>query len=128
MIYCVKCFALHSIFTDVGMFEKNMSIGFLLDFYGEILGERKRGVLDMYYNEDLSLSEISGIIGISRQGVRDLIKKASEELLFYEDKLGLAGRFGELKSSAERILLLAGAESLPPELNDELRHLASLVQ
>ncbi|MDD7676741.1 MAG: sigma factor-like helix-turn-helix DNA-binding protein, partial [Eubacteriales bacterium] len=44
-----------------------MSIGYLLDFYGEILNERKRSVLDMYYNEDLSLSEISDIIGISRQ-------------------------------------------------------------
>ena len=64
------------------MFEKNMSIGYLLDFYGEILNERKRSVLDMYYNEDLSLSEISDIIGISRQGVRDIIKKNRKRIAF----------------------------------------------
>ena len=60
------------------MFEKNMKLAYLLDFYGDILPERKRNVLDMYYNEDFSLAEISEEIGISRQGVRDIIKKAEE--------------------------------------------------
>ena len=50
------------------MFEKNLHIGFLLDFYGDVLSERKRTVLDYYYNQDLSLAEIAGEIGISRQG------------------------------------------------------------
>lgn len=109
------------------MFEKNMSIGYLLDFYGEILSERKRAVLGMYYNEDLSLSEISDIIGISRQGVRDIIKKAESELLFYEEKLGLARRFGEVRDSVDRIGSLAVALDLPRELADELKHLASIV-
>ena len=40
------------------MFEKNLEIGYLLDFYGDVLSERKRTVLDYYYNEDYSLSEI----------------------------------------------------------------------
>ena len=62
------------------MFEKDLEIAFLLDFYGEVLSERKRTVLDYYYNDDLSLAEIAEEIGISRQGVRDLIKKAEEEL------------------------------------------------
>ena len=71
------------------MFEKNLNIGYLLDFYGELLSERKRSVMDMYYNEDLSLAEISAEIGITRQGTRDIIKKTEEELLFFEEKLGL---------------------------------------
>ena len=66
------------------MYEKNLNIGYLLDFYGDVLPERKRNVLDMYYNEDFSLAEISEEIGISRQGVRDIIKKAEEELCFFE--------------------------------------------
>ena len=66
------------------MFEKNLHIGYLLDFYGDMLPERKRSVMDMYYNEDLSLAEIAAEIGISRQGVRDIIKKSEDELNFYE--------------------------------------------
>ena len=75
------------------MFEKNLNVGYLLDFYGDLLPERKRSVLEMYYDEDYSLAEIADEIGISRQGVRDCIKKGEEELLFFEEKLGLARRF-----------------------------------
>ena len=66
------------------MYEKNLKIGYLLDFYGDVLPERKRNILDLYYNEDFSLSEIAEDIGISRQGVRDLIKKSEEELFLFE--------------------------------------------
>ena len=57
------------------MFEKDLKIACLLDFYGEVLSQRKQTVLSLYYNEDMSLAEIAGEVGISRQGVRDLIKK-----------------------------------------------------
>ena len=50
------------------MFEKNLNISILLDFYGDILTERQRDMLDMYYNNDLSLSEIAQNFSISRQG------------------------------------------------------------
>ena len=69
------------------MFEKNLQIGYLLDFYGDILPERKRSVMEMYYNEDLSLSEIAAEIDISRQGVRDIIKKTEEALKIYKKNL-----------------------------------------
>ena len=88
------------------MFEKDMKIGFLLDFYGEVLSERKRLVMDYYYNDDLSLGEIAEEIGISRQGVRDLIKKAGEELCFYEEKLRMAARFQRIQEEANELLLL----------------------
>lgn len=109
------------------MFEKNLSIGYLLDFYGELLTERKRGVLDMYYNEDLSLSEISDVIGISRQGVRDIIKKSEAELLFYEEKLGLARRLDEVREAVGRISTLASELELPAQLRAELEQLAAIV-
>ena len=88
------------------MFEKDLKIGFLLDFYGDVLTERRRTVLDYYYNNDLSLAEIADEIGISRQGVRDLIKNAEEELYFYEEKLGLAERFRRTRQQAERLMEL----------------------
>ena len=109
------------------MFEKNLNIGYLLDFYGEILSERKRIVLEYYYNDDLSLAEIASEIGISRQGVRDSIKKGEEELLFFEEKLGLAERFHAYESAAERIHKLAEKESLSEELQKEISLLSELV-
>lgn len=78
------------------MFEKNMRIAYLLDFYGEALDEHTASVMRAYYNDDLSLAEIAGDEGISRQGIRHLIKKGEDQLDFLESKLGLAKRHGEL--------------------------------
>ena len=110
------------------MFEKNLDIGFLLDFYGDVLSERKRTVLDFYYNDDLSLAEIALEIGISRQGVRDLIKKAEEELRFYEEKLGLAERFRKTQECAERLIGLLEQSKDNQCVVDAARELAEAVR
>ena len=89
------------------MFEKNMKIGLLLDFYGDVLGAHTRDALEQYYSDDMSLSEIAEGLGISRQVVRHLIKKGEEELLFLEEKLGLAERARSLRQYAERLRALA---------------------
>lgn len=109
------------------MFEKNLNIGLLLDFYGEVLPERKRNLLDLYYNEDLSLAEIAENVGISRQGVRDNIKKAEEDLLFFEDKLKLSKRFNLIKESTEKIILLSDNKSISKELKAQIDLLANNV-
>lgn len=85
------------------MFQKDMNISLLLDFYGDILSERRRAIIDMYYNEDLSLSEIAEETGISRQGVRDSVKKSEKELVELEATLGLAERFRKVKEETEDI-------------------------
>ena len=85
------------------MFEKNLNMGYLLDFYGELLSDRKRSTMDMYYNEDFSLSEIAEGVGISRQGVRHVIKKGEEQLSFLEDRLGLADHYEELEEAVKLI-------------------------
>ncbi len=110
------------------MFEKDLKIAFLLDFYGEVLSERKRTVLDYYYNDDLSLAEIAEEIGISRQGVRDLIKKAEDELHFYEEKLGLAERFRKTQESAARLLTLLEDEGITGDVRREAQLLAETVR
>ncbi len=109
------------------MFEKNLKIAYLLDLYGDVLTERKKEVLDMYYNEDLSLAEIAEQIGISRQGVRDIIKKSEEELLFLEDKLGLAKKMSELKSHTENIKRIAQNTALSEELMHEIEEIAKII-
>lgn len=74
-----------------------MKMALLLDFYGDILTGRKLEIMQMYYDEDCSLSEIAEEMGISRQGVRDAVKRSECELSSLEDKLGLASRFEKLK-------------------------------
>ena len=110
------------------MFEKDLKIAFLLDFYGDVLSERKRTVLDYYYNDDLSLAEVAQEIGISRQGVRELIKKAEEELRFYEEKLGLAARFGRVQESAAHLQRLLSDIGVNEEVQAAVNELADAVR
>ena len=85
------------------MFEKDLRLALLLDTYGEVLDEHTRSVMRAYYDDDLSLSEVAELVGISRQGVRHVIKKGEEQLRFMEDRLGLVKRHGELVKAAEII-------------------------
>jgi len=85
------------------MFEKNYQISYLLDFYGNILTEKQREAVDLYYNEDLSLAEISEHVGITRQGVRDAIKRGEETLVEMEGKLGFAEKFDDYRKAFEEI-------------------------
>ena len=85
------------------MFEKNMTITCLLDFYGEALDERTRAIMKAYYEDDLSLAEIANDESISRQGVRHIIKKGEEQLEFFEKKLELAAHYRELSLAAEEL-------------------------
>jgi predicted DNA-binding protein YlxM (UPF0122 family) len=111
----------------IPIFEKNMKFPLLLDTYGPLLTDRKRELLDYYYNEDYSLSEISELTGISRQGVRELIKKAEEELNFYEQKLHLAQRFGEAGEHAAALRAMAVEHKLPDEVINEIRALEECI-
>ena len=83
---------------------KNLEISFLLDFYGDMLTEKQRYVVELYYNEDLSLAEIAAHSGITRQGVRDSIKRAESQLLEYEDRLHLAARFRRIEEVLSTIV------------------------
>ncbi len=111
------------------MFEKNLEIGYLLDFYGDVLPERRRDIMDLYYNDDLSLAEIAEQMGITRQAVRDSIKKTETELFFYEEKLGLRRRLTEAETRAERALALCrtAGDRIPPALTEELEALRRAV-
>ena len=110
------------------MFEKDLNIGYLLDFYGELLSERKRAVMDMYYNEDLSLAEIAAEIDISRQGARDIIRKSKEELLFYEEKLGLAERLKKVETYASQLRDAATHYDFPEDIRQKISELIALVK
>ena len=108
--------------------EKDLSFCTLLDYYGAALTDRQRELLTFYYDDDLSLFEISENTGISRQGVRDAIKRGEAELLRLEEALGLAKSHAEARHEAGAIA--ASIESVAdraPEFADELRQNAARV-
>ena len=100
------------------MFEKDMKVALLLDFYGDVLSERHREMMELYYADDLSLAEIAESEGISRQGVRHILKTAEDHLRFLEDRLGLAAQFAELKETAEEMEKMANELT---SLRDDMR-------
>ena len=110
------------------MFEKNLKLAYLLDFYGDVLDEHTRTVMKAYYDDDLSLSEIAEGVGISRQGVRDLIKKAEEEIFFLEEKLGLAQKMSALRLHSENMLNIAKDVSLPNQLKIEMEEISKIIK
>lgn len=83
--------------------EKNIEVSLLFDFYGELLKPSGRQAIDLYYNDDLSLAEIADQTKITRQGVRDSIKRCEQQLFDFEKKLGLYKRFCELEKGLEEI-------------------------
>ena len=105
----------------------------LFDFYGELLTERQKEFYELYYDEDLSLSEIAENYGISRQGVRDAIKRAENQLFEMESRLGLAKKFETLKKGLEEIEQCAEAinaynlsPTLSREINDNVARIKTL--
>ena len=90
------------------MFEKNLQLAELIDVYAELLSDRQQRLLDLYYNQDLSLGEIAEDVGISRQGVRDSLKKAERELQFFESKLHLVARESAVREAGQKLQALAG--------------------
>lgn len=86
------------------MYDKIVEIALLYDFYGQLLTDKQKEIVDMYYNNDLSLGEISEQQGISRQGVYDTLKRAEKTLYEYEEKLGLVDRFLKQQESMKKII------------------------
>ncbi len=82
---------------------KNLDMIMLLDFYGDMLTQKQRDFIEYYYNDDLSLAEIAENVGITRQGVRDAIKRAESQLTEMEERLGFVSRFNQIKSGLDRI-------------------------
>ena len=101
----------------------------LFDFYGEMLTDRQKEFYDLYYNEDLSLSEIAENYKMSRQGVRDAIVRAEAVLTELEDKTGLIKRFQQQNAQLQELLDLTAAArkaNSDPTVADYLRRIEDL--
>ncbi|UFJ42082.1 putative DNA-binding protein [Brevibacillus humidisoli] len=101
------------------MLEKTNQVNLLFDFYAALLKGKQREYLELYYLDDLSLSEIAEMYEVSRQAVYDHIKRAEKQLFEYEQKLQLASRHELRKTMCSRMTQLV--ESLPAgDARDEL--------
>ncbi len=78
--------------------DKTVRMALLFDFFGELLTERQREYFSLYYNENLTLSEIAENSGVSRQAVRDLVTRSEAILEDIESKTNLLTRFTEMQS------------------------------
>lgn len=112
---------------------KDMTVALLFDFYGEMLTDKQRQVFQLYYEDDLSLSEIAENQAITRQGVRDAIKRAEQQMLDMEARLGLARRFREMQqgfaqilTAAEEIRLLNDRYGYSREIEERSRKIEAL--
>jgi predicted DNA-binding protein YlxM (UPF0122 family) len=109
--------------------DKILEQSLLYDFYGELLNEHQRRVYESYLFEDLSLGELAEELGISRQGVHDMVRRCDKSLREYEDKLHLVERFSRAKEELRSITELTGGDHLSAEEAGkrlkEIRRLAS---
>jgi predicted DNA-binding protein YlxM (UPF0122 family) len=84
--------------------EERIKISMLLDLYEGLLTDKQRDIMDLYFNDDLSLVEISEITNTSRQAVFDTIKRCEKSLLDYESKLKLFFRNEKVEEIKNAIL------------------------
>ena len=84
--------------------DKNVKVSILCDLYGKLLTKKLFEFLDDYYNNDLSLSEIAENNKITRQAVRDIIKKGEKKLFEYEEKLLFMKRMSNQEKTIEQVL------------------------
>lgn len=102
--------------------EKIVQAALLYDFYGELLTQKQKLIFELYYQNDLSLTEIGEEQGISRQAVADQLKRTEKILAGYEEKLKLVERFLIQKNVIVQIKELIETIEYKFELTDELIH------
>lgn len=113
------------------MLEKVLRIVILFDFYGSLLTDKQQFSLEMHYLKDFSLAEIADELGVSRQAVHDILKRAEQILMDYEDKLKFVERYQREQQTLQHIYDLI--EKLPeqirymPELDSAVKELNCLL-
>ena len=115
---------------NVSSEEERVKIGLLLDLYGNILTEKQKQTMDLYFQQDYSLSEISEQLSITRQAVRDSLLRAETTLFDTDARLGLLEKFNNMRQSlvvsyenAAFVKDFAQRKFLPSEIIDKLNEI-----
>ncbi len=109
--------------------EEFVEQALLFDFYGELLTEHQKRVLEDMVVNDLSISEIADEQGISRQAVHDIVKRSRKSLEEYEDKLHLVEKFLYIKQRIGEInqLVTHYDSSQKTELMEQVKNLTDRI-
>ena len=91
--------------------SENIHVALLYDFYGELLNERQREIMESRLYDDLTLTEIAETEGATKQAVSDMIRKCEAKLSEYEDRLKLLEKFLVIRQKAEEIVKLSGDDN-----------------
>lgn len=92
---------------DNNLIQNLIELSLLFDFYGELLKDNQKKIFVDYIFNDLSLSEIADNVGMSRQGVHDIIKRCSKQLMNYEERLHLISVFNDTKAQINKIVQIS---------------------
>lgn len=93
------------------IFEQRMRLGRLFDMYGSLLTPKQSQCLSLYFYDDLSLSEISAELGVSRQAVHDLLKRVEQLLEHYEDSLQMLDKEEALQAKLKQAVALLASQN-----------------
>ena len=106
--------------------KKEVTPSLLLDFYGQTLTGKQREVMELYYNEDLSLSEIAENQSISRQAALDSIRRAEKHLEQMEQKLGMLEKYRVCMAAAQEMERLAKGGPNERQLLEQAEHIRAV--
>ncbi len=109
---------------EVVVMENNVKISILNELYGKLLTKKQSEIIDDYYNMDLSLSEIAENNNITRQAVRDILKKGEKKLFEYEEKLQFMKRTLSQEKKIEKVLF----ELTKIQKNDSDKQIAAILE
>lgn len=107
-----------------GMIENISKVEYaslLYDFYGELLDDNKKEIMNLYHEDNLSLAEIAEDLGTSRQGVHYTLKKAEKSLEKYEEKLGLVQKYLDNLKKYDQVQSIAEKYIFDETLDENLR-------
>lgn len=108
--------------------SKDLSISVLMDFYGELLTQKQRDSLELYYDRDCSLAEIAEDMDISRQGVRDFIKRGEKQLYEFEEKLEMVKKYNNISQNISRFEGLIDKIKLDNELKNQVADIMEAIK
>ena len=107
--------------------DSKLEISLLYDFYAELIPASQQRVVELYVNDDLSLSEVAEILGISRQGVRDSLARAMTKLRGYEARLGLRAAYERRRRCASAIADEVRAIMTQTQNEEIIRHCTEIL-
>lgn len=109
--------------------ENRIELSLLYDFYGELIKENQKQIVEDYILNDLSLSEIATDAGMSRQGVYDIVKRCSKQLMDYEEKLQLTNKYNKTREKVNQIIRISNGILESGEISqiDKIKELSSSI-